>query len=84
MFPDENWRPRTYSHLASLLAKLCRRTSITGSWHKLRHTFASRCINRDIPPHVIQRWLGHTSLEHTMEYAHPDDGLGERFIKALD
>ncbi len=82
-------RPRTYSHLASLMSKLIRRAKangieIKGSWHKLRHTFASRCINKDIPPHVIQRWLGHTSLEHTMDYAHMDDGTGPRFIKALD
>lgn len=89
LFCDRFGRPRTYSHLASLLEKLRRRAKaagveVEGSWHKLRHTFASRCINRDIPPHVIQRWLGHTSLEHTMDYAHLDDGTGGRFIKALD
>lgn len=89
LFCDRFGRPRTYSHLASLLEKLRRRAKaagveVEGSWHKLRHTFASRCINRDVPPHVIQRWLGHTSLEHTMDYAHLDDGTGERFIKALD
>lgn len=85
VFAGEFHRPRTYSHLAHLLSKLCKRAGIKRvGWHKLRHTFASRCINRDVPPHVIQRWLGHTSLEHTMDYAHVDDGTGERFIKALD
>lgn len=84
-------RPFTYSHLAALLIKLCARAGITGKgkhppfgWHVLRHTFATRLINRDVPTHVIQRWLGHTTATHTADYAHQSDELGAKYIRALD
>ncbi len=85
IFSDSFGRPRTYSHLQSLIVKLCGRTKIEPvSWHCLRHTFASRLLNRDVPPHVIQRWLGHTGVGQTMEYAHADTDEGSRYIRSLD
>lgn len=41
------------------------------SVHTLRHTFATRCSEAGVPPKVVQQWLGHTTLEMTMNvYTH--------------
>lgn len=39
--------------------------------HTLRHTYATRCFEKNIPSKVIQRLLGHSSLEMTTDlYTH--------------
>jgi integrase len=45
--------------------------------HSLRHFFASWCINpkdrggRELPPKVVQQWLGHSSITMTLDiYGH--------------
>ena len=35
--------------------------------HVLRHTFATRCIEADIPPVVLKNWLGHTNIHITLD-----------------
>lgn len=35
----------------------------------LRHTFGVRAFESDMPPHLVQRWLGHASLRTTAIYA---------------
>jgi len=38
--------------------------------HILRHTTASRLIQRGIALKVVQEWLGHRTITTTMRYAH--------------
>lgn len=39
--------------------------------HSLRHTFATRCLEKGVSPKVVQFWLGHASSDTTMDiYAH--------------
>lgn len=35
--------------------------------HAFRHTFATRCFEAGIPPKTVQTYLGHTSLQMTMD-----------------
>jgi integrase/recombinase XerD len=35
----------------------------------LRHAFGVAAFRRSVPPHLVQRWLGHASLETTAIYA---------------
>lgn len=39
--------------------------------HALRHTFATRCFEQDMPPKTVQHLLGHATLQMTMDlYVH--------------
>lgn len=38
--------------------------------HMLRHTCASRMVQRGVPLAVVQKWMGHTTINTTMRYAH--------------
>lgn len=38
--------------------------------HALRHTFATRCLEKGMPVEVIQKIMGHASINVTMSYAH--------------
>lgn len=38
--------------------------------HALRHTCASRLVNKDIDLYVVKEWLGHSSIQVTEKYAH--------------
>lgn len=45
--------------------------------HMLRHTCASRMVQRGVPLAVVQKWMGHANIATTMRYAHlaPDSLL---------
>ncbi|MES9995277.1 tyrosine-type recombinase/integrase [Desulfovibrio aminophilus] len=38
--------------------------------HALRHTCASRLVQKGVPLKVVQEWLGHKCITTTMRYAH--------------
>lgn len=38
--------------------------------HALRHTCASRLVQRGVPLKVVQEWLGHKTIIMTMRYSH--------------
>lgn len=48
--------------------------------HLLRHTFASHCYMRGVPPQVVQLWLGHAHISTTERYAHLAPNTGEDLI----
>lgn len=41
--------------------------------HQFRHTFGTRLINRDVPQHIVQQLLDHSSAEMTAHYARLQD-----------
>ena len=38
--------------------------------HAFRHTYGRHCILQGVPFNVLQKWLGHSSLEMTMQYVY--------------
>jgi len=40
------------------------------TFHTLRHTCASRLVQRGIPLYTVSKWLGHASITVTQRYAH--------------
>jgi hypothetical protein len=50
--------------------------------HQFRHTVGTSMINNGVPIHIVRRYLGHTSLEMTLRYAHIyDQTLKAEFAK---
>ena len=58
-------------HLADLVMLAgCRPSAVGRNWHKLRHTFASRYIMDGGDLFVLQKILGHATIQMTQTYAH--------------
>jgi len=53
------------------------------SSHTFRHTFATNCVNDDVSFKVLQKWMGHKSVELTMNlYSHvTDDTIEKELVK---
>lgn len=52
--------------------------------HILRHTCASRLVQRGVPILEVQRWLGHATIETTMRYAHLAPNSLYSFVDVLE
>ncbi len=56
--PDALLLPTKNAKVA--LTNCCRRLGLpVFSHHKMRHYFATNCIEQNIPPHIVASWLGH-------------------------
>ena len=81
-----NWRtgePAKNSSYDTHLYKLCDEAGIKHfCMHALRHTYATRAIERGVPPKVLQKLLGHASMKTTMDrYVHVTDDSLENAIR---
>jgi integrase len=46
------------------------RWSVIKGWHITRHSFASNCAAKRVDQRLIDRWLGHTTVEMRRRYQH--------------
>ena len=66
-------------------ARGCRKAGISGvTWHTLRHTFASRLVNRGVDIVTVKELLGHSNLSVTMRYAHTNLDNKRAAVEKLD
>lgn len=80
-----NWRtgePTKNSSYDTHLYKLCDEAGLERfCMHALRHTYATRAIERGVQPKVLQKLLGHKSIKTTMDrYVHVTDESLEKAI----
>lgn len=62
---------RPFVDLKTGFALACRKAGISGvTWHTLRHTFASRLVDRGVDIVTVQQLLGHSTVTVTMRYTH--------------
>lgn len=53
--------------------------------HTMRHTFATRCSEAGIPAKVVQKWLGHSTLEMTLNvYTHVNADFEAKMTNQID
>lgn len=61
-------KPRT---VQNNILKISKAVGFKIHTHKLRHTFATRCCEANIPAKVCQKWLGHSTIQMTLNvYTH--------------
>lgn len=66
--------------------ELCKELNISGiSTHSLRHTFATRCAEAGISAKTVQQWLGHKTLEMTLNvYTHVNKDFEQKETAKFD
>ena len=65
---------------------VCKTLNISGiSTHSLRHTFATRCAEQGVTAKTVQQWLGHKTLEMTLNvYTHVNKDFEQKEIAKVD
>lgn len=78
------------SNLCTLVKKINSTSENTGvhlerlSMHCFRHTYATRCFELSIPPKVVQKQLGHSTIQMTMDlYTHMSNSFCSDEISKL-
>ncbi len=78
--------PTKNSSYDTNLYKICENADIKPfCMHALRHTFATRCIERGVQPKALQKILGHSNLATTMDtYVHVTDESLEKAMAIFE
>lgn len=68
------------------IAILCRKLGLKNvSTHTMRHTFATRCAEAGVPPKIVQKWLGHSTINMTMDiYTHVNNDYEKEMVDKLN
>lgn len=68
------------------MLRICKRLGFNGiSIHSLRHTFATRCSERGVAVKVVQKWLGHSTIDMTLNvYTHVNADFEQKEIAKFD
>lgn len=86
VFLDKHGDNVTKPSLNSSLIFVCKKLGIPKiSMHGLRHSFATRCIERGMNPKTLQKIMGHSSLSMTMDlYVHVTDEMLAEEMKKME
>lgn len=83
---NSNCQPIERKRPQRRLAKICKDLNITGrSFHSIRHTYATRLFELNIPIKTIQVTLGHSEISTTMDiYTHVMKDKKDEIINKFD
>lgn len=76
-----SWSRRYAYQVITEIMAIAELTGIYAVPKGLRHAFAINCIDKDIPLNMVQKWMGHASMETTAIYA---DALGREERKIAE
>jgi integrase len=85
VFTTQDGRPYHPSSFDDRLAKLAKGAGLPPlTPHELRHTFASRCLEMNMPIKLVSSMLGHSKVETTQNlYQHINPAVAHREADAL-
>lgn len=83
---DENGDFLSYHQIRDLLKKAEEKAGlpVTGRLHRMRHTFCTALAINNVPPTVVQKLAGHSSLKTTERYFHASDKAKRTAIDTLE
>ena len=87
VFPhaDDPLKPADTREASKQFAGRLQQAGIVGaSWHVLRHTFASRLLQRGVDIITVSKLLGHSTILTTQRYAHHAKNSLHEAVAALD
>lgn len=86
VFPSEAGTPLRSENVRRTHYRICDRAGIRRiSFHALRHTFATRMIEKNTDIKTVQKWLGHSKIELTYNiYVHVQENTIKESVKVLD
>ena len=72
VFCSEVGSPLSSRNIQRTHYSICKKIGLEGvGFHALRHTFATRMIEENVPVKTVQYWIGHSSIEITYNiYVH--------------
>ena len=73
--------PRTYPKRVQAVCKRCELQGV--NVHALRHTFATRLMEQNVPIRIIQNLMGHASIVTTEKYSHVLDDEKRKAINRM-
>ena len=68
LFLNQHCRPLTVSGVQFRLKQYCQQAEVYLSCHQLRHTFARRLVEHNMPVDSLAKLLGHNDLQTTQRY----------------
>lgn len=84
LFLNQHGRPLSVSGVQYRLKQHIRRAGIHATCHQLRHTFARRLVEQEMPIESISKLLGHAQVRTTEIYtAGADPQLRDAFTEAM-
>jgi integrase len=83
-WPERHGRVFGYKSISTLMIDAAHKAGLSGvSLHTLRHSFASRALERGVNVRTVQKWLGHSSLQQTEKYLHVSHDYERQSIEML-
>jgi site-specific recombinase XerD len=81
---EHNGQPYTIPMFYNKFKRMLCSLGIEGSIHALRHTFASRLVQRGVSLYHVQKLLGHSTIKTTERYSHLRPVDLENAVKVLE